>query len=85
MKVQVKFANVQNQGESQFCKCAKSRRETRIFRLRFVPASIFDINYLKYKSNLSMYKIKAEVDFVQNQGEKQDFLDSDLYQPPSWT
>ena len=35
----------------------------------------------------SMYKIKAKVNFVnvQNQGEKQEFLDSDLYQPPSST
>ena len=34
-----------------------------------------------------MYKIKAKLDFVnvQNQGEKQEFLDSDLYQPPSST
>ena len=74
IKAKVDFVNVQNQGKKQ-----------EFFRLRFVPASIFDINYLKYKSNLSMYKIKAKVDFVQNQGEKQDFLDSDLYQPPSWT
>ena len=29
IKVQVKFVNVQNQGESRFCQLAKSRRETR--------------------------------------------------------